>query len=52
MHKKRSSLGGRPPASSRKCFEGILWILRTGTPWSELPSRSGSSSAVWRRLKK
>ncbi len=49
---KKSSLGGRPPASNRKCFEGILWILWTGAPWSELPTRYGSSSAVWRRLKK
>jgi transposase len=20
--------GGRPPADDRKCFEGILWVLR------------------------
>jgi transposase len=31
--------GGRPPADDRKCFEGILWILWTGSPWSELPER-------------
>ena len=42
--------GGRPPLSDRQCFEGILWILWTGAPWSELPERYGSKSAVHRRL--
>jgi transposase len=28
--------GGRPPLSDRQCFEGILWRLWTGTPWSEV----------------
>ena len=42
--------GGRPPLDNRNCFEGILWILWTGAPWSELPERYGSKSAVHRRL--
>jgi transposase len=42
--------GGRA-LDERKCFEGILWILWTGAPWSELPERYGSKSAVHRRLK-
>jgi transposase len=42
--------GGRPPVSDRRCFEGILWILWTGAPWSELPRRYGSPSTCWRRL--
>ena len=46
----RRKKGGRPPADDRKCFEGILWILWTGAPWSELPERYGSKSAVHRRL--
>ena len=41
---------GRPPADARRCFEGILWILWTGAPWSALPSRYGSKSTVHRRL--
>src|SRR5215213_8081311 len=48
--RKRSRCGGRPPLSDRQCFEGILWILWTGAPWSELPPRYGSKSAVHRRL--
>jgi transposase len=46
-----SSEGGRPRADDRRCFEGILWILWTGAPWSELPDRYGSPSTVWRRLR-
>ena len=42
--------GGRPRLSDRQCFEGILWILWTGAPWSELPRRYGSKSAVHKRL--
>jgi transposase len=43
--------GGRPRVSDRQCFEGILWILWTGAPWSELPRQYGSPSTVWRRLR-
>src|SRR5438067_6792345 len=49
--RKPDKRGGRPPLSDRQCFEGILWILWTGAPWSELPKRYGSKSTVYRRLK-
>jgi transposase len=42
--------GGRPRLSDRQCFEGMLWILWTGAPRSELPARYGSKSAVHSRL--
>ncbi|WKZ18105.1 MAG: IS5 family transposase [Candidatus Jettenia sp. CY-1] len=48
--RKKSPQGGRPPADDRECFEGILWVLWIGAPWSELPSRYGSKSTVHRRL--
>jgi transposase len=28
---------GRPWAETRSVFEGVLWILRTGAQWAELP---------------
>lgn len=28
---------GRPRVSRRMVVEGILWILRTGAPWRDLP---------------
>lgn len=45
------SKGGRPRADDRKTFNGILWVLRTGAQWNELPDRYGSSVTCWRRLK-
>jgi len=31
--------GGRPQADRRDVLDGILWIMRTGAPWNELPLR-------------
>ena len=42
---------GRQWASNRACLEGILWILRTGARWQDLPERYPSPSTCWRRLK-
>ena len=28
---------GRPWASNRACLEGIVWVLRTGARWRDLP---------------
>ena len=30
---------GRPQRDSREVLEGILWILRTGARWKDMPSR-------------
>jgi transposase len=43
--------GGRPPADDRLCFEGILWILKTGARWKDLPGQYPSPSTCWRRLR-
>jgi transposase len=43
--------GGRPWADNRMALEGILWILRTGARWKDLPERYPSASTCWRRLK-
>jgi transposase len=29
-------------------MDGILWILRTGSPWRDLPSAFGPWKTVWR----
>lgn len=37
---------GRPPTDSRTAFNAILWILRTGSPWRDLPCEFGN----WRTI--
>ena len=49
--RKKKSRRGRKPVDDRKCFEGILWILWTGSPWIALPKIYGAKSTVHRRLK-
>jgi transposase len=43
--------GGRPRAPDRATLEGILWVLRTGARWKDLPSEYPSPSTCWRRLR-
>ena len=47
----RNPKGGRPLAPARDCLEGVLWILRTGARWSDMPKRFPSGSTCWRRHK-
>jgi len=47
---KRSRKGGRKPVDNRVVFEGILWVLRTGARWQDLPKKYSSGSTCWRRL--
>jgi transposase len=42
--------GGRPRAENRPCFEGILWVLRSGARWNDLPPCFPSPSTCWRRM--
>jgi transposase len=41
---------GRPRADDQRTINGILYVLRTGCRWQDLPERSGSSVTCWRRL--
>jgi transposase len=38
---------GRPPSDQRRILDGILWKLRSGLPWCELPSCYGSHEACF-----
>lgn len=38
---------GRPPRDRRTILDGILWILRTGSPWRDLPAAFGPWQTVW-----
>ena len=53
---------GRPAKDHRVVLEAILWVLRTGAPWRDLPSEHGPwrtaasrfyrwrQQGVWRRV--
>jgi transposase len=41
---------GRPRAANRPLFDGIIWLLRTGAQWKELPREFGPKSTVHDRF--
>jgi transposase len=47
---KRLDGGGRPWKSRRSVLNGVLWVLRTGAPWADLPDRYPSFQSCHRRF--
>jgi transposase len=43
---------GRPANDHRTVLNGILWILRTGAPWRDLPERYGSWNTIASRYRR
>lgn len=45
--------GGRKPVDDRACLTGILFVLKTGIGWEDLPAEMGCGSGMtcWRRLR-
>jgi len=45
--------GGRPLVSNRATLTGILFVLKTGIPWEDLPREMGCGCGMtcWRRLR-
>ena len=41
--------GGRKPMESRRIFEAIIYVLRTGIQWKALPKEYGSSKCPGQR---
>lgn len=39
---------GRPRRDARQIVDAILWILRTGSPWRDLPDEFGPWQSAWR----
>lgn len=48
--KVRADGKGRPWRETRPVLEGILWILRTGAPWKDLPERFPPYQTCHRRF--
>ena len=42
--------GGRPRADDRACMEGIVWVLRSGARWKDMPDRYPAYATCWRHL--
>src|SRR5215210_4835272 len=44
--------GGRPRVPDRACLTGIIFVLKTGLPWEDLPQEMGCGCGMtcWRRL--
>lgn len=44
--------GGRPRADDRACLVGILFVLRTGCGWNDIPAElAPSGPTCWRRFR-
>jgi transposase len=41
---------GRPRADDRRTLEGILFDLRSGCRWKDMPRQYGAPVTAWRRL--
>jgi transposase len=42
---------GRPRADDRQTVNAILYVLKTGIPWNDLPESFGDDVTAWRRLR-
>ena len=43
---------GRPPEDNRNIINGILWRLRTGAPWRDVPEKYGNWNSIYRRFRR
>lgn len=43
---------GRPALDHRQVMNGILWVLRTGSPWRDLPERYGKWTTIYSRFQR
>src|ERR1700752_999904 len=48
--KRRADGRGRPWQNTRAVLNGVFWVLRTGAPWHDLPSRYPPYQTCHRRF--
>jgi transposase len=53
VRKRRRKYPGRKPVPDRAALTGILFVLKTGIGWEDLPAELGCGSGMtcWRRLR-
>ena len=49
---ERSEKQGRPCRDNRVIVNALIWILRTGAPWRDLPSEYGPWQSVYTRFRR
>lgn len=40
---------GRTASDNRLFVNAVLYVLKTGIPWDDLPTRFGKANTVWKR---
>ncbi len=50
--RRRKDGRGRPWRNPREVLGGILWVLRTGAPWNDLPERYPPYQTCHRRFQR
>lgn len=43
---------GRRPTANRAVLNGILWRLRCGAPWRDVPEKYGKWNTIYRRFRR
>ena len=46
----KSSDPGKTAADNRRFVNAVLFVLKTGIPWADLPARYGKHNTLWKRF--